>query len=90
MTAILDDSQAGFWYPGGHFLMDLKWGEGVLPPAKDKGGALDCCKIVSAVRPPYDGGLLTHEYLGSQPAIHFPNIVTKLFILHSIGVKKKG
>jgi len=42
MTAILDDSQVGFWYPGGHFLMDLKWSEGILPPAKDKGGALHC------------------------------------------------
>jgi hypothetical protein len=36
MPAILDDGQMDFWYPGGHFFMDLEWGEGILPAAKDK------------------------------------------------------
>ena len=70
--------------------MDLKWSKGILPPAKDKGGAPHFRKIVAAVLTSYNGRLLAHEYIRSYASIHFLNIVTKTFILHSIGVNEKG
>ena len=71
--------------------MDLEWSEGILAAAKDKGGAFYCCwKIVSAVWPSHDGVLVAHEYFRPYASIHFLNIVTKLFVLHSVGVNDKG
>ena len=70
--------------------MDLEWSEGILSAAKDESGASYRWKIVSAVRPSYDSGLLTNEYLRSYTSIHFLDIVTKLFVLHSAGVNDKG
>jgi hypothetical protein len=90
MPAILNDGQARFWYHGGHLFMDIEWRESILAAANDKGGAFYCWKIVSAVWPSYDGVLVTHEYFRAYTLVHLLNMVTKLFVLHSVGVNDKG